>query len=92
MPLAFSSPAGLSTEPTECETLLRMCTGFQPISAALRIACAANFGVVTLKKTSAPEAFSLMIWRIDRRVGDLVGLLGDDHRLGLVAEPVLEAL
>ena len=38
-----------------------MCSGFQPISATLRIACAANFGVATLKKMSAPEAFSLMI-------------------------------
>jgi hypothetical protein len=36
--------------------------GFQPISAAFLIACAANFGVVMLKKVSAPEAFSDTIW------------------------------
>ena len=62
MSLAFSMPAGLSTEPTELDTLLSRCNGFQPISAALRMACAANFGVVTLKNTSAPEAFRLMTW------------------------------
>src|SRR5882672_5802660 len=56
MPTAFSRPAGFRTEPTEIETLLRICSGFQPISAAFLIACAANFGVVTLKNTSAPEA------------------------------------
>src|ERR1041384_3242842 len=58
MPLDASSPAGLSTEPTEFDTLFRRCTGFQPISAAFLIACAANFGVVTLKNTSAPEPLS----------------------------------
>src|SRR5207253_1941524 len=56
-----SRPAGLSTEPTEFDTLLSRCTGFQPISCAFLIACAANFGVVTLKKTSAPEFFRLTI-------------------------------
>ena len=38
-----------------------MCSGFQSISAIFLIACAANFGVVMLMKTSAPEAFSLTI-------------------------------
>jgi hypothetical protein len=49
----------LITLPTEAETLLRKCSGVHPISAIFLIACAANFGVVTLKKTSAPVAFRL---------------------------------
>jgi len=32
------------------------------ISASFLIACAANFGVVMLMKTSAPVAFSLTMW------------------------------
>ena len=51
-------------------TLLRMCSGFQPISAALRIACAANFGIATLKNTSAPDAFSSTI--CESMVGSVV--------------------
>ena len=54
-----SKPAGLITLPIEAETLLRKCSGFQPISAIFLIACAANFGVVMLKNTSAPVDFSL---------------------------------
>ena len=38
------------------------CAGFQPISAALRIAWAANFGVAMLKNTLAPVSLSWMIW------------------------------
>ena len=38
------------------------CAGFQSISAALRIAWAANFGVAMLKKTLAPVSLSWMIW------------------------------
>src|SRR5919108_3476475 len=60
-PTDFSRPAGVSTDPTEIETLLRYWTGFQPMSYALRIACAANLGVVTLKNTFAPEACSCTI-------------------------------
>ena len=58
MPCAFSKPAGLITPPTEAETLLRNCSGFQPISATFLIACAANFGVVMLTKMSAPVALA----------------------------------
>src|SRR5262249_32902343 len=54
-------PAGLSTEPTEFDTLANMCTGLQFSSAALRIACAANFGADSLKKTSAPVDLSVTI-------------------------------
>ncbi|MNG24016.1 hypothetical protein D3C84_1086910 [compost metagenome] len=50
------------TADTDTDTLDRYCVGFQPMSAALRIACAANLGVVMLKKVSAPEAFRLTIW------------------------------
>src|SRR3954451_17592445 len=53
-----SNPAGFNTDPTEFDTLFNRCTGFQPISCAFLIACAANFGVVMLKNTSAPEPFS----------------------------------
>jgi hypothetical protein len=52
----------LITLPTEAETLLRMCSVFHSISAIFLIACAANFGVVILIKTSAPVAFSLTMW------------------------------
>jgi hypothetical protein len=62
MPCAFSKPAGLITLPTELDTLEMKCSGFHSISASFLIACAANFGVVTLMKTSAPVAFSLTIW------------------------------
>ena len=85
-------PAGLMTLPTEAETLLRRCSGFQSISAIFLIACAANFGVVMLKNTSAPVDLSLTIWLSIGGLGRLVALLGDDHRGGLVAEPVLQAL
>ena len=61
MPLAFSNPAGRNTAPTEADTLLRMCSGFQPSSATFLIACAANFGVAMLTKMSAPEALSRTI-------------------------------
>ena len=62
MPCAFSNPAGLITPPTELDTFDTMCSGVQFISASFLIACAANFGVVMLMKTSTPEAFSLTIW------------------------------
>ena len=62
MPWLLSKPAGFSTEATEAETLFRYCAGFQPISPALRIAWAANFGVEMLKKTLAPESLSWMTW------------------------------
>ncbi len=62
MPCEFSKPAGFITLPIEPETLLRKCTGFQPISMFFLIACAANFGVVTLKKMSAPVALILTMW------------------------------
>src|SRR6185503_1294994 len=55
-----AKPAGFITLPTETDTLLRRCIGFQPISAICLIAWAANFGVVALKKMSAPEALRLM--------------------------------
>src|SRR5215471_19539547 len=60
-PREASRPAGFNTAPTEADTLLRRWTGFQPMSAAFLIAWAANFGVVTLKKTLAPLFFRLTI-------------------------------
>ena len=80
MSWAFSKPAGLITLPIEPETLLRKCTGFQPTSAFFLIACAANFGVVMLMKTSAPDAFSLTMWRVDGRLGDFIAVFDHDHR------------
>ena len=62
MSCAFSKPAGLITLPTEAETLLRKCSGFQSISATFLIACAANFGVAMSTNTSAPLDFSLTMW------------------------------
>ena len=80
------------TAPTEGETLLRKCSGFQPSSATFLIACAANFGVAMLTKTSAPSRLQLDDVRVDRRIGDFVGVFGDDHRRCLVAEAVLQAV
>src|SRR5215813_11632068 len=61
-PTDFSSPAGISTDATEAETKLITCSGFHPRSLTLRMACAANFGIETLKNTSAPDACSATIW------------------------------
>ena len=54
MPTDFSIPAGRITKPTELDTLLRICVGFQPMSSALRIVCAANLGVAIVSRTLAP--------------------------------------
>src|ERR1700730_7507211 len=62
MPLELSNPAGFNTAPTEFETLFKRWIGFHSISTAFLIAWAANFGVVTLKNTSAPELFRFTIW------------------------------
>ena len=61
-PCTFSKPAGFIVVVTWPETLFRYCTGFQPISAALRMDCAANFGIEMLKKTLAPESFIWITW------------------------------
>ena len=61
-PCAASRPAGSITAAVECETLFRKCTGFQPISCALRMAWAAAFGVATFRNASAPDAFAATIW------------------------------
>src|SRR2546421_7806409 len=61
-PADFSRPAGVNTAPMDEETLFRYWVGFQPVSYAARMACAANFGVVMLKKTFAPEDLSCRIW------------------------------
>ncbi len=70
MPCAFSKPAGFITLPIETDTLLRKCNGFHSISTIFLIACAANFGVVTLKKTSALVDFSLTM--LESMVGCVV--------------------
>ena len=69
MPLQFSNPAGLSVFATVFPGS-NNCTGFQPISAALRIACAANFGIEKLQKRSASENLRLTI--CESTVGSLV--------------------
>ena len=53
IPLEASMPAGRMTMPIEAAGLSMNCSGFQPSSWALRIACTANFGVVMLRKTLA---------------------------------------
>src|ERR1700674_616058 len=55
-PTDFSNPAGCNTAETETDTLLTKCTGLQPMSYTWRMANAANFGVVILKRTSAKFA------------------------------------
>src|SRR5262249_4693791 len=56
MPWLLSRPAGRSVAPTEAAALFMICSGFQPSAAIFLIACAANFGVETLRKTSALDA------------------------------------
>src|SRR5713226_3708576 len=70
MPLEFSNPAGCNAPLIVVATLFRKCTGFQPISAALRIAYAAYFAIVTLRNTSAPEDLRLTI--CESTVGSVV--------------------
>ena len=62
MPMPASGPAGCITVEIHTATLERKIIGRQPISWALRIDCAANFGVAAITNTSAPDAFSLTIW------------------------------
>src|SRR5229473_1865126 len=58
-PTELSRPAGFRVPATELEGKLVISVGFQPISAALRIACAANFGVPATNSASAPELFKV---------------------------------
>jgi hypothetical protein len=37
IPVAFSGPAGVMTDPTDIETFVMQCSGFQPRSAIFRI-------------------------------------------------------
>jgi hypothetical protein len=61
-PTEFSSPAGFKVPPIEPDGKLMMILAFQPISAALRIVCAANFGVPAMNSASAPELLRLTTW------------------------------
>jgi len=63
-------PAGSSTAENEFETDGRMISGFQPMLAAFLIAWAANFGVASAKKTSAPD--SRMVTICESMVGSAV--------------------
>src|SRR6056297_3639563 len=54
--LEQSKPAGLRVALTDDDTLFNRWSGFHPISQVFLIACAADFGIVTLKKTLAPLA------------------------------------
>src|SRR5258708_17993341 len=58
-PTDLSRPAGFSVPAIELDGKSMITVGFQPISDALRIACAANFGVPAIKNASAPELFKL---------------------------------
>jgi hypothetical protein len=61
MPTDLSMPAGFRTAPIEVDTNARNCWGRHPMSLALRIAWAANFGEPPLRKTFAPDACKVMI-------------------------------
>jgi hypothetical protein len=61
-PSAFSGPAGVMVEAMEAETLDMMCSGFQPMSNALRITWAENFGIAPVTSTSAPLSFIVTTW------------------------------
>ena len=57
----MSRPAGWSTSSFEADTLLMMCSTFQPSWSAATIACAPNFGVLMFRNVSASESASLDI-------------------------------
>src|SRR5215469_3099267 len=70
MSLQFSKPAGFSVPATELPMPLKICSGFHSISAALRVACAANFAMAVLMKTSQFADFILTI--CESTVGSVV--------------------
>src|SRR5690348_15850439 len=72
-PTAVSSPAGLITAATETDTLLKKNSGFQPISATLRMACAAGFGPAAAISVSALAPCSVTI--CESTVGSLASHL-----------------
>ena len=76
-PIDFSRPAGFSVAPTELDGKLMIMVGFQPISCALRIACAANFGVPATRNASAPELFRLTTCKSTVGSRDFVGGVDD---------------
>ena len=55
-------PAGLSVPATDDDGKFMMIVAFQPVSAARRIACAANFGVPAMNSAWAPELFNPTTW------------------------------
>ena len=65
-----------------------MWSGFQSISAAFLIACAANFGDPGIDENVGAGGLHADDLRVDGRVGGLIGGGEDDHA-GLVAETVL---
>src|SRR5277367_6434695 len=75
MPTAFSGPAGLITVPTEADTLVMICSGFQPRSKILLIICAANFGGAAVLHADGLA--------VDGGVGHFVGHFLDDM-LGII--------
>ena len=79
------------TAPMEVLTLLRTCSGFQPISAAFLMACAVNFGRGDVDEYVGIERLHLDDVRVDGRLGHLIGVFGNDHRRSLVAEAILQA-
>src|SRR3954452_16138360 len=62
IPTDLSRPAGVNTVAIDDALLARNWVGCQSISKALRMAWAATLLVVALKKTFAPEPFSVTIW------------------------------
>src|SRR6266513_3155083 len=90
MPTPASSPAGSITVDTQTATLDRNIIGFQPISYALRIDCAANFGVAAIRNASAADAFQPDDLGIDGRVLDFVSYRRD-RGIVSIAKHVLQA-
>jgi len=90
MSCEFSKPAGFITLPIEAETLLRKAAASILFDIFL-IACAANFGVVTLKKTSAFSDFNLTMWRRSK-ARRFHSFLDNDHRSRLGTETVPQTL
>src|SRR4051812_18219839 len=70
MPTEWSRPAGSSTVWIDADGRAKTCVGLQLSSAAFRIACAANLGVVALKKTVAFDEARVAICE------SIVGLVG----------------
>src|SRR5215472_17448708 len=95
IPSAASGDDALSapwTVDTWLETLFRYRVGFQPSLDEPAIACAANFGVATMKKRSAPLALTAAVCELTSAPFASYDSLSTIMVLGLAPSPVVRPL